>query len=34
MEGWEKLYTDKYMEVTNDWNYDANYTLTTIPAAG
>jgi hypothetical protein len=24
-------HTDKYKEVTNDWNYDASFMLTTLP---
>jgi hypothetical protein len=30
MEGIEKPHTDKY-EITNDWNYDASCTLTSLP---
>jgi hypothetical protein len=31
MEGTEKLHMDKYKEITNDWNYDASYTHTSLP---
>jgi hypothetical protein len=31
MEGREKPNMDKYKEITNDWNYDASYTLTSLP---
>jgi hypothetical protein len=31
MEGIEKPHTDKYKEITNDWNYDASCTLTSLP---
>jgi hypothetical protein len=31
MEGIEKPHTDKYKEITNDWNYDAGCTLTSLP---
>jgi hypothetical protein len=31
MEGIEKPYADKYKEITNDWNYDASCTLTSLP---
>jgi hypothetical protein len=30
MEGIEKPHTDKYKEITNDWNYDASCTLTSL----
>jgi hypothetical protein len=30
MEGKEKPYTDKYKEITNDCNYDASCTLTSL----
>jgi hypothetical protein len=30
MEGIEKPHTDKYKAITNDWNYDASYMLTSI----
>jgi hypothetical protein len=32
MEGIEKPHTDKYKEITNNWNYDASCTLTSLPA--
>jgi hypothetical protein len=31
MEGIEKPHTDKYKELTNNWNYDANCKLTSLP---
>jgi hypothetical protein len=31
MKGIEKKHTDKYKEITNDWNYDANSALTSLP---
>jgi hypothetical protein len=31
MEGIEKPHVDKYKEITNDWNYDASCTLTSLP---
>jgi hypothetical protein len=31
MEDREKLDMDKYKEITNDWNYDASCTLTSLP---
>jgi hypothetical protein len=31
MEGIEKPHTDKYKEITNNWNYDANCTVTSLP---
>jgi hypothetical protein len=31
MEGTEKPHTDKYKEITNNWNYDANCTVTSLP---
>jgi hypothetical protein len=31
MEGIEKPHMDKYKEITNDWNYDASYMLTSLP---
>jgi hypothetical protein len=31
MEGTEKPHVDKYKEITNDWNYDASCTLTSLP---
>jgi hypothetical protein len=31
MEGIEKPHTDKYKEITNNWNYDARCTLTSLP---
>jgi hypothetical protein len=31
MEGIEKPHTDKYKEITNDWNYDATCMLTSLP---
>jgi predicted ATPase len=31
MEGIEKPHTDKYKEITNDWNYDASCTVTWLP---
>jgi hypothetical protein len=30
MEGRKKPHTDKYKEITNDWNYDASCTLTSL----
>jgi hypothetical protein len=30
MEGREKPHMDKYKEITNDWNYDASCTLTSL----
>jgi hypothetical protein len=30
MEGIGKPHTDKYKEITNDWNYDASCTLTSL----
>jgi hypothetical protein len=31
MEGIEKPHTDKYKEITNNSNYDASCTLTSLP---
>jgi hypothetical protein len=31
MEGIEKPHADKYKEITNNWNYDASCTLTSLP---
>jgi hypothetical protein len=31
MEGIEKPHVYKYKEITNDWNYDASCTLTSLP---
>jgi hypothetical protein len=31
MEGREKPHTDKYKEIMNDWNYNARFTLTSLP---
>jgi hypothetical protein len=31
MEGIDKTQTGKYKEITNDWNYDASCTLTSLP---
>jgi hypothetical protein len=31
MEGVEKPHADKYKEITNNWNYDASCTLTSLP---
>jgi hypothetical protein len=31
MEGIDKPHTDKYKEITNNWNYDASCTLTSLP---
>jgi hypothetical protein len=31
MEGRKKAHTDKYKEITNDWNYDAKCTVTSLP---
>jgi hypothetical protein len=31
MEGIEKPHVDKYMEITNNWNYDASCTVTSLP---
>jgi hypothetical protein len=31
MDGRETPHTDKYKEITNDWNYDASCTLTSLP---
>jgi hypothetical protein len=31
MEGIEEPHTDKYKEITNDWNYDASCMLTSLP---
>jgi hypothetical protein len=31
MEGIDKPHTGKYKEITNDWNYDASCTLTSLP---
>jgi hypothetical protein len=31
MEGTEKPHVDKYKEITNNWNYDASCTLTSLP---
>jgi hypothetical protein len=31
MEGIEKPHTDKYKEITNEWNYDASCMLTSRP---
>jgi hypothetical protein len=33
MEGTEKPHMDEYKEDTNDWNYDANCTLTSLPVS-
>jgi hypothetical protein len=33
MEGREKPHMDKYKEITNDWNYDTNCTLTSLPVS-
>jgi hypothetical protein len=30
MEGREKPHTDKYKEITNDWNYDASCMFTSL----
>jgi hypothetical protein len=30
MEGIEKPHTDKYREITDDWNYDASGTFTSL----
>jgi hypothetical protein len=30
MEGIEKPHMDKHREITNDWNYDASCTLTSL----
>jgi hypothetical protein len=30
MEGGEKPHINKYKEIMNDWNYDANCTLTSL----
>jgi hypothetical protein len=30
MEGTEKQHMDKYKEIMNDWNYDANCKLTSL----
>jgi hypothetical protein len=34
MKGREEPHTDKYKEIANDWNYDANCTLTSLPVLG
>jgi hypothetical protein len=31
MEGIEKPHTDKYKEITNNWNYDASCTAASLP---
>jgi hypothetical protein len=31
MEDRENPQTEKYMEITNDWNYDPSCTLTSLP---
>jgi hypothetical protein len=31
MGGIEKPHTDKYKEITNDWNYDTSCTVTSLP---
>jgi hypothetical protein len=31
MEGAEKAHTETYNEITNDWDCDANYMLTSLP---
>jgi hypothetical protein len=31
MEGIEKPHMDKYKEITNNWNYDASCTVTSLP---
>jgi hypothetical protein len=31
MEGIEKPHTNKFKEITNNWNYDASCTLTSLP---
>jgi hypothetical protein len=31
MEGIEKPHTDIYKEITNNWNYDASCTITSLP---
>jgi hypothetical protein len=31
MEFIEKPHTDKYKEITNDWNYDASCVLVSLP---
>jgi hypothetical protein len=31
MEGIEKPHTDKNKEITNNWNYDASCTVTSLP---
>jgi hypothetical protein len=31
MEGIDKAHMGKYKEITNDWNYDASCTLTSLP---
>jgi hypothetical protein len=31
MKGREESHMDKYKEVTNNWNYDASYVLTSLP---
>jgi hypothetical protein len=31
MEGIEKPHTDKFKDITNNWNYDASCTLTSLP---
>jgi hypothetical protein len=33
VEGREKPHTDKYMEITNDWNYDTSCTLASLPVS-
>jgi hypothetical protein len=30
MEGTQKPHTDNYEDITNDWNYDASYVLTSL----
>jgi hypothetical protein len=31
MEGTEEPNTDKHKEITNDWNYDTSWILTSFP---
>jgi hypothetical protein len=31
MGGIDKPHTGKYKEITNDWDYDASWTLTSLP---
>jgi hypothetical protein len=33
MEDREKPHMDKYKEITNDWNYDASCTPTSLPVS-